>query len=270
MAQKISDIQLHALIDGQLDHQEAEEVYSEIQADPELRARFEGFREQKAEISGLLNDLAEPGNGATDLIVHRLEKRLLMRRLTSRLKLAAAVLVVFIVGFSSHQVWQLTEGQKDDDSAQELLAEAAQIHGMVIASKGELNQFLIANPSRAVGIVQHYLGRQIALPDVDRERLSPVGAMVVPVRRGAGIEMVYTDYEKHLITLFVTSANASPGGFESLPDDSVRNATIHGVSLAYWRHGEFAYTIAGEVPPDLLNVMAKAMFRVAPSKSIPF
>lgn len=270
MTHKISDIQLHALIDGQLDDRETEEVYREIQADPDLRSRFEGFREQKAEISDFLNDLAEPGNGATDLIVHRLEKRLLMRRLTSRLKLVAAVLVVFIVGFSSHQVWQIAAGQKDDDSLQELLAEAAQIHEMVVASKGELTQFLIANPNRAVDVVQHYLGRPVTLPEVAKEGLSPLGALVVPVRRGAGIEMVYTDYEKHLITLFMASASASVGVFESLPDSNIRNTTIHGVNLAYWRQGDVAYTIAGEVPSDLLNVMAKAMSRVAPSTHAPF
>ena len=270
MTHKVSDIQLHALIDRQLDSREAEEVYCQIQADPDLRARFEGFREQKAEISDLINGLAEPDNGATDLIIHRLEKRLLMRRLTSRLKLAAAVLVVFAVGFSSHQAWQAIDGAGNDDSSQELLAEAAQTHAMLVTSKRDLTRFLITNQNSAVDIVQHYLGRTITLPETSREGLSPLGALVVPVRRGAGIEMVYTDHEKHLITLFVASTNSSPGNFESFPDHNIGSATIQGVNVAYWRQGEFAYTIAGEVPPDLFNVMARAMSKISPSKQVPF
>ena len=270
MTYKVSDIQLHALIDGQLDSREAEEVYSQIQADPDLRARFEGFREQKEEISDLINGLAEPDNGATDLIVHRLEKRLLMRRLSSRLKLAAAVLAVFVVGFGSHQAWQSIEGAGNDDGSQELLAEAAQTYAMLMTSKRDLPRFLITNPNNAVDIVQHYLGRTVALPETGREGLSPLGALVLPAPRGAGIEIVYTDREKHLITLFVASANSIPGGFASFPDHNIGHATIQGVNMAYWRQGAIAYTIAGEVSPDLLNVMAGAMSKISPSNQVRF
>jgi anti-sigma factor RsiW len=270
MTQTISDIQLNAMIDGQLDERDAEEILNLMQSDPELRERYETFRAQKAEIREFVNNMTRSDNGATELIVGRLERRLQLRRFASRFRLAAAALVIFAVGFTSQQAFKAGGELGGNGQMEELLADAAQTHAMLIASKSNLHQFLTIDAERAIDVMQRQSGTRIALPDARREGLTPVGALIVPVRRGAGIEMVYTDFENHLVTLFVASAAANGAPIEVPPRLEIHDANVDGINLAYWRHGNFVYTMAGEIPPEVLHLMASAMANVAPTGRFPF
>ena len=258
----VTDDELHAYVDGQLDPERRLIVERWLADDPEATRRAEDYRAQAA----LLHELFDPvlRESASDP-VHELTQKLQGRvagndnapawHARPWVRMAA---VVMLVVASAGGGWlgrgavtnspAVTEGR----TLKTFANEATEAHRFYTADERFQVELGGDKQDELNSWVSQRMGRNVFGPDLSKLGYHLVGGRSLPTDLGAGAQYMYVNDANKRVTLFVgvpPASNRSSFGFAQKGD----------VATIYWVEDQLAYALAGRQSKEELLSIAEAV-----------
>lgn len=260
----VTDDELHALIDGRLQHAAREALEQRLLQQPEAATRLARWREQRMVLRQLHSEvLTEP--------VPQAMRDALQRSAVSRRQaqtwwrwggMAASVLVAFGVGWVSHMQWNherrpatLARG------GTEFARQAAVAHVVFAPEVRHPVEVAAADQAHLVQWLSKRLGRKITVPQLGELGYQLVGGRLLPGDSGARAQFMFEDPHGQRVTLYLGALN--PGTAAHLdPKATAFHFSDDGpVPGFYWVDQGFGYALSGPLSRVALMALAEAVYR---------
>lgn len=262
--QRVTEDDLHAYVDGQLDAGRRLAVERWLAQDDEAAARVEDYRAQSVLLHEMFDTvLREPA----PVPVEELSMRLMGRMAGNDnapswyarpwVRTAAAVMLVVAGaagGYFGRGVSQTPVAMQQQRQSLQLFAEeATQAHRFYTSDE----RFQVEMGAEDQGALNSFLsqrvGRDIFGPDLGRVGYRLIGGRSLPTDTGAGAQYMYANEQGKRITLFVGNPAAGK--------ETAFSFTQHGdVAAFYWVEGSVAYALIGRLSKDELQGITKAVY----------
>lgn len=244
MSEPVTEVDLQAYIDGQLDMPSRIEVESWLQHRPETAAEvMEGLR-WRDEVRQFVQEEG-PAAPATVGLARQLTRQLGRRRLALRTRRWVAAAVLIGAGWLAHAELGLLVDEVAAAHPVPAVAEAAANALAVMRLKFTAGQVVDTQP---VPAVTGETGDLLPVPRLEGG-LRRVGGDLVPWNGGTAVVELYRTAAGDLVSLFAAEA-------DSFAVTSPQVAAVAGGAAAYWQAGPFAYAITGALPATLLLEIA--------------
>jgi anti-sigma factor RsiW len=240
----ISENDLHAYVDGELDPARTAEVEARIAADPDAGRRVAAWRRQKEALHGLFDGvLSEP-------VPARLLERPRARR--PLLRMAAVVAWLMVGGVAG---WVL----RGADTAMvphavPLARQAAVAHAVYVPEVRHPVEVGADQEQHLVAWLSKRLGAQVKAPQLNELGYSLVGGRLLPGAQGPAAQFMYQDAEGRRMTLYVRA------GAEANRETAFRYARESGVSVFYWIEGGLGYALSADLEKAELLRIARSVY----------
>ena len=270
MNEPISDIDLNAYIDGELDAQRRIEVEAHLEANPEEAARVMHDMRVRDEIRLFMAGPAvekagsepaatpnQPAVGSSAPLPRRKQWGALWRRPAAELmnrartraasgsgrgRQAVAALCLVGLGWTAHSTVSSISVNPvaTAHAATHYITIAAQTHQQALHSAIDFKPFADAAHSLMNRLASHNPEVAVPIPQLDIGR-SPDGLRTVAWDGGVAVQAAYRHGGPDLITLFASEVDR----FAVTEPQAER---IGNVSVAYWQVGTTVYALCGEQP----------------------
>jgi anti-sigma factor RsiW len=250
MGERVSDAELQAFIDGQLDMADRIEVERQLQADPEAAAAaFEGLRLRDELRLFMSEDAGWPTPDGTVGRARELSRRLRVRPNGWRLRRAVAAAVLIGAGWFAHAELGLFVDSVSASPHVPAYATQAAISLETLAAHGAGEP----PPGRLSAPAAPRTGGAVPLPELLDAGSTLLASETVDWEGGTGLAALYRTGEGQLVSLFAAEAPA----FEvTWP----RGATVDGHPTVFWQSGPYAYAMSGGMAEsDLLDLAHRAV-----------
>lgn len=264
--QRVSEDELHAYVDGQLDGNRRLAVERWLADDADAARRAEDYRAQTALLHDLFDTvLREPPTDAEQELTDRLKGRLAFNdnrpawHARPLVRFAAAVMLV-VAGAGGGWIGRGVQAPSPSPVAQQrqqtlatFAAEATEAHRFYTSDERFQVELGADNQDELNGWLSKRMGRDVFGPDLGRVGFRLIGGRSLPTDLGAGAQYMYVNDANKRITLFVgapQSGNTSNFSFTQNGD----------VSTFYWVEGPLAYALAGRLSKEELLEIAKAVY----------
>lgn len=240
----ISEHDLHAYADGELDPARTADVEAHLAADHEAAQRVAAWRRQNEALHALFDPvLAEP-----------VPQRLLEPpRARPPLLRMAAVVAWLVVGGAAG--WALRGmGPAPVPHAVPLARQAAVAHAVYVPEVKHPVEVGADQEQHLVAWLSKRLGAQVKAPHLNELGYSLVGGRLLPAAEGPAAQFMYQDAEGRRVTLYVrTDARDNQ-------ETAFRYARESGVSVFYWVEGSLGYALSADLEKGELLRVAQAVY----------
>lgn len=260
---RVTDDELHAYVDGQLNAERRLVVERWLADDPEAAQRAEDYRAQASLLHELFDPvLREPASDPLHDLTETLRGRIAGNDNASAwhsrpwLRTAAAVaLVVAGVGGGWFGRGVLTDapGVQQRHNLMTFAQEATQAHRFYTSDERFQVELGADNQDELNSWLSKRVGRNVFGPDLGKVGFRLIGGRSLPTELGAGAQYMYVNDADKRITLFVGAPRAG--------NPSTFSFTQNGdVATFYWVEGSLAYALAGRLSKEELLEIAKAVY----------
>lgn len=240
----ITESDLHAYVDGQLDAVRAAEVEAQLPNDPDAALKIAAYRKQNELMHALFDPaLAEP-----------VPVQLMQRRTPSwswmRIAASAATLALGIgIGF-------VARGPGQTVSAPLALSHQAAIaHVAYTPEVLHPVEVTAAQETHLVNWLSKRLNGNVRPPQLGAVGFELMGGRLLPGDKAPAAQFMYQDKRGQRLTLYV---KRDGGGTDTT---AFRYAEEGKLGVFYWVDRDFGYALSGELPkPELLRV-AESVYR---------
>lgn len=244
----VSDDDLNAFLDGQLDPAREAEVLAWLDENPQARDRLRDYAEHKLliRIGARQIEEDEPADAKTSRLARDLE-RAVARRYPRWFANAAAALLLVAAGWAAHTVYRDTSADRLPDYVVEAAGAHLVLGHMDVAAAGLQD----AGSADLAHAFTAQLGKPVRLPSFEAVGLRFVGGKVLGGVGGVGplASLVYQDGEGHRLTVCLSADE----------DDAPRElnvAEIGGMTVGWWSDGLRSYAVVAEAPrQDLIAIL---------------
>jgi len=240
----VTEAELHAYVDGQLDATRNAAVEAYLAANPAEAERARAYARQNEQLHALFDSaLDEPVPEA--LHVHP------ARRAASPMRYAALLVIAVVGGVFG---WIL-RGETPLTISTSLPQQAALAH--VVYAPEVLHPVEVGAQEEAhlVSWLSKRLGAPVNAPHLSDAGYELVGGRLLPGEAGPAAQFMYQDARGNRLTLYVRTT--ADGNRET----AFRYAKEDKVGVFYWVDGTFGYALTGEIErPQLLRV-AESVYR---------
>lgn len=255
----LSDDDLHAYLDGQLDEASMAAVEAAIAQDTILAEKIAEFRAQRVAIKQIYDPvLTEPVPDSLRKVVR--DARRGARRQTM-MRIAASV--VFLVVGAAGGWFANAYFASQDFLLEPFVREAVLAHELAVTQK---SKGLTINKTDPDNLSPSYLpadfGVPVKLPTLRKSELQPVALATGTGAAGSRVTVTYADRQDRRRTLFVRKFTAG----ESLP---VKYRKTDGFPVLYWLDGPLVYILVGEGDRKELISIAEEIYRSAAIGALP-
>jgi len=258
---RVSDSELNALVDDELDPARQAEVEAWLAENPEAAQRVARYRAQNAGLHALYDDILNeelPVRTAALLDVRR-------AGVPAWAAMAAAI-ALFVVGAAGG--WMVRGDGVPDSGTQiasaptsppidtaVLMQRASMAH--VVSREDELRTPAVGGPAAMADYIADRMGKQVRVPSLDSFGYNMVGGRVLPDTDGPAAQFVFADENGHKVSLYVRSEQANGVDITyALADD---------LSMFYWNDSDRSYALVTRIDDDTgreaLLTAAKAVHR---------
>ena len=244
----ISDVDLQAFADGQLDPKRRAEVEAYIAANPEAARTVDAYRAQNAALHAAFDDvLNEP-------LPETLVRRPAANSWTNLRRLAAAIVLLVLGGAGG---WWLNElVAPAEPGLAPLMSERARIaHAVYTPEVRHPVEVMAAEQTHLVAWLTKRIGTPLVVPELTDRGYDLVGGRLLPDRRSPAAQLMYEDDSGDRLTLYVRLS----AGDE--PETALRYDFLDGVGVYSWNDGVKGYAVAGRQPKDNLLQVAKLVYK---------
>lgn len=253
MAERITDAELQAYVDGQLDMAGRIEVERRLEAHPELAAEVMESLRLRDELRLFLAEGDWPAPPPTVALARQLTRRLSWRAIGLRFRRGLAAAALLAAGWFAHAelgivVEQVAAAHAPPPYA-EGAAQAYEAARLELAAGGEPNHALLPLAAERAGGV-------VPVPTLPGD-LAFLGSDLVEVEGRKGLLALYDAGRGRLVTLFATEADGFAVAGPQL-------AEAHGDPTVFWQLGHFAYALNGTLPEAELLAVARAATAMRP------
>lgn len=248
----VSDAQLHAFVDGQLDPGDIETVSLWLRAHPDDARRVAAWQAQRAQLRNLHRDvLDEP-------VPIALAQALRGRRRFGWPQFAAAAA---LLGVGCLGGW-LARGVAPDlpiatRSVPGFVREARVAHLVYTPEKRHAVEVGVDQSKHLIDWLSRRLGAPLAAPNLSAQGYALMGGRLLPGEQGQSrAQFMYEQASGERVTLHV-----SVFGPESAPAaTSFRFSNEGATSSFYWVDGRYGYALTGALSRAVLEVLANAAY----------
>ncbi len=240
----ISEHDLQAYVDGQVDPARVAEMEAHLADHPQDAMRVEAYRKQNQTLHALFDPtLDEPLSGA-------LQRRQRPRPQWQRYAAMVGTLAVgLVLGFALRGVTAPALGPMAL-SKQAAFAHVAFVpevlHPVEVSAKQE---------THLVNWLSKRLGGEVRAPHLSSAGFELMGGRLLPSETGPAAQFMYQDNRGQRLTLYVKREPARDA------ETAFRFTKEKGVSVFYWIDRDFGYALSGDLPKaDLLKV-AETVYR---------
>lgn len=254
----VSEFELHALVDGQLDATRIPAVLDWLRTHPDDALRVAQWQAQRLQLRQLHRSL-EVGETPVALtrVVTQAQRWLPWRH-------AAAAAVLLGIGLVSGLVGgRLMPDGTGDGAPPMVIAEPAFAREAVIAHAvytPEVRhpvEVTAADESHLVQWLTRRLGKPLKAPALQAQGFRLLGGRLLPGPQSPRAQFMYEDAAGHRVTLYVTvfDEDQVPGetAFRSVRDGAVESF--------YWIEGRMGYAFSGELPATSAMALAREVYR---------
>jgi anti-sigma factor RsiW len=241
MDDAVSEIELHAFIDGELSPQRAAAVEAAVARDPLLAARVHGFRADKLALVAAYGPLADAPVPAALLKAARTgSSRPAIKPWHRRLALAGAA------ALAASLLLTLVSRAPRDPAIEQALAARENAR----PPSRELDGRDLTSVEAAGQAMSDMLGNSTRVPDLQRAGFKLVSAEFYGRTRADAVQLRYEDGERRLFTVFLRPS-AGPDAFEV--------TERRGVRICVWQNADVTAVMTGEMStPELFRLASLA------------
>ncbi|HSD60067.1 MAG TPA: anti-sigma factor [Burkholderiales bacterium] len=240
----ISDNDLHAYADGELDPARLAEVEARLAADPAAAQRVALWRRQNEALHALFDGVL------TEPVPARLLGR--PRPRWPLLRMAAVVAWLAVGGVAG---WAL-RGATPAAAPQgvQLARLAAVAHAVYVPELRHPVEVGADQEQHLVTWLSKRLGAPVKAPRLNELGYGLVGGRLLPAEEGPAAQFMYQDAEGHRLTLYVRT---NAGGNR---ETAFRYARESGVSVFYWVEGSLGYALSADLEREELLRVAQSVY----------
>jgi anti-sigma factor RsiW len=247
----ISEEELHAYVDGQLEPERQPDVVRYLHDHPDLARRVAAYRAQREALRAALGPVAEePIPSSLDLQL-LIQQRLGRRHIPWRA--AAAVVLALLVGGTGG--WFLRGSVPPPSATITLLTQQAIAnHVVYTADRRRPTELGAAQRDDLARWVSNRLNHKIAPPDLTADGFVYMGGRLAATADGPAGLFMYEDNRGVRLTVFVLPLSAA----RSTPIQKVDFAQVDGCA---WIDKGVGYTVVGKFPAAELRRLAEQVRR---------
>jgi len=254
---RISDSELHALVDGELNPAHQAEVEAKLSDDSEAAGRVARYRAQNAGMHALFDDVLD--EDLPPVIVDALAAQGRWRRRGAAIAAGIALLVVGAVsGWIARGEIEPSEAvqtaQAPPIDTQELMVRAAMAH--LVKSDEDLRLAAETDERDIDRYVTTRMGDKVRVPQLESLGYRLVGSRVLPDTKGPAAQFVFEDADGMPVSLYVRS--------ETARGVDITYALAEDLSMFYWNDSEHSYALVRETDDadsrDALLAAAKTVY----------
>ncbi len=240
----VTESELHAYVDGQLDSARRSKVETYLAANPAEAERLRAYARQNEQLQALFSaPLDEP--------VPEVLRTRPAPRAPSTMRYAALLAAAFVGGVLG---WIL-RGEEPLTITANLPQQAALAHRVYAPEVLHPVEVSAREEAHLIKWLSKRLGAPLHAPRLSDAGYELVGGRLLPGRTGPAAQFMYQDVRGNRLTLYVRTAA------DSNRETAFRYAKEDKVSVFYWVDGTFGYALSGELDrPQLLHI-AESVYR---------
>jgi len=251
---------LHAWVDGQLPEAQRADLQARLAQDPKATATVAAWQHQREQLRALhASVLHEPLPAALVAASQGAARRRQQVALWQRWGgLAASVVLVFGLGWSSHGWWTSAQ-QGGALTAQEFARQAGVAHAVYVAEQRHPVEVAAAQQDHLVQWLSKRLDRPLRVPDLQAQGFALVGGRLLPGDAGARAQLMFEHGNGQRVTLYL-GALPAVGQAET----AFRYQADGPAPGFYWIDHGFGYALTGPLSRQELLALAEAVYRQLP------
>lgn len=243
----ISENDLHAFVDGELDSEARAQVEAWLAENPDGAARVRDWREQKDQFHSAFDGIAdEPVPPEIDSALNAPPRR---RTFPIWLRAAAAV-VLFAVGIGTG--WIL-RGEVVQADAERFIRQAVSAHVVHVGERRHAVEVWAKEERHLVAWLSKRLKHPVKAPQLTRAGFRLVGGRLVADEGAPAAQFMYEDKAGRRVTLY--TRRAREGG-----DASFRFIERRGTSAFYWIGGPLVFALIGKMTREELLALSRLVY----------
>lgn len=252
----ISEYELHAYADGQLDERNRERVEAWLSDNPTDAARVRDWQKQNADLRAMFSGYGTTRPDDAGLLMRAGQANPAPRpgSLIKRAMAIAAALLIFASGIALGRLAP-EFGGREAQAVADLLPGQAKSAYLIYASD-------VRHPIE-VGADQHEhlvtwlgkrLGTPLTTPDLSAVGFRLIGGRLVPVSSEPGALLMYEDASGRRVSVLI-------GRNEENRTTSFRIASEGNLETFYWIDGPLGYAVTGEISRSEMQAIANECYR---------
>lgn len=247
----ISEDDLHAWADGQLDSRRLMQVETWLAAHPERRAEAEAWRAQAARLHRSFDRVLDEPVPARLIPTANAGRWLDARKLAA----VAWLMLGAVVGFFLRGETAPAPGATA--AAQSLPRQAAVAHAVFVPEVRHPVEVGADQHAHLVAWLSKRLGAPLQPPNLDEADYRLVGGRLLPGDSGEVAQFMYENAARNRLTLYVRPAAPPPA------DTAFRYARENGIDVFYWTDDRFGYALSGNTGREDMLRLATLVYRQA-------
>lgn len=247
----ISDVDLHAYVDGELTAARRAEVEAYLADSPGDADRVKEYRDLTLALHALGDEAELTRNPEIEAMTATLEKTIVRRRFSQRLMRVAAVSAFIIAGFGAFTTYTDRQDAPEDRFVA-FTQQATDAHLLFAGRLAEPKEVRLDEKSRVVAwLSQRLTGIPLQAPDLEPFGYQLTVERILPSRNGPAAQLMYEhEKDKRPVTLFIgKNRDAAQTAFTYVQNTDV--------AVFYWQDGPFAYSLAGGLERKQLLELAE-------------
>jgi anti-sigma factor RsiW len=240
----MTEAELHAYVDGQLDDVRRTAIEAYLATDPAAAERARAYARQNEQLHALFD-------GTLDEPVPKTLRLPPVRRTPNPLRYAAllaAMVVGGVIGWALHNEAPLT-------ITPDLPQQAALAHSVYAPEVQHPVEVSAREEAHLVSWLSKRLGAPVHAPQLSDAGYELVGGRLLPGTAGPAAQFMYQDVRGNRLTLYVRTT--TDGNRET----AFRYAKEDKVGVFYWVDGPFGYALSGEIERLQLLRVAESIYR---------
>jgi anti-sigma factor RsiW len=251
----VTDNDLHAFVDGQLDAARVNDVLDWLQLHRDDAARVAAWQSQRQQLRARARDLdvGETPAAITGTVVRAAG----LARRRAAWQQAAAAVTVLALGLAGGHWWGRQSGPAVELARlPSFVRDAGVAHAVFTPEKRHAVEVAASDEAHLVQWLGRRLGTSLKAPQLGDRGFRLLGGRLLPGEGAPRAQFMYENAQGGRLTLYV--AAFKPG--EAPAEISFRSVRDGARESFYWVEGRFGYALSGELAPAELQALAREVY----------
>lgn len=248
----VTDDELHALVDGQLEASRLAQVLAWLRTHPEDAHRVAQWQTQRLQLRHLHRSLAV---GAAPASMSKAVLRASSRSGWRRQAVAAVLLLG--LGAVGGRLWPAQHAGTLAAAEPRFVRDAVIAHAVYVPEVRHPVEVTAADEGHLVQWLTRRLGAPVKAPVLLTAGFRLLGGRLLPGAETPRAQFMYEDAQGRRLTLYVTVFEVG-GSPEETAFRSVREGNVESF---YWIEGRLGYALSGDMPSSEMMALARAVYQ---------
>ncbi len=248
----VTDDELHAFVDGQLDPERLAAVVSWLQSNAEAATRVAEWQTQRQQLRKLARSL--PIGDSPAVLAEGVMRSAGHARRRSMWQQAAAAAVLLALGVGAGHWWGGADRRNQYlAGSPEFVRDAVGAHAVFVPEKRHPVEVVAADQTHLVAWLSKRLGAQLKAPLLEDRGYRLLGGRLLAAEGKPRAQFMYENSAGRRVTLYVSvfSEGQSPG------ETTFRSVRDGDQESFYWVEDRFGYALSGDLSATDLQVLAR-------------